>query len=169
MQVSIFWNAHKHDSRLLIQHSLNDRMAKSKHKSKKHGNRDGSALQDKELYVKDEGTCYGFVEKCYGNGRFEIVCDDAMKHRMGILRGSMRNRVWIGAGDMVLCCLRDFEDSKVDIVHRYSSDDVKRLYKQNSMPQDIFDLYTSGSTEARADEDIVAFMDGDVEDIIEGI
>ncbi len=144
-------------------------MAKSKHKSKKTGHQGFSSMQDKELYVKDESTCYGYVEKCYGNGRFDIVCDD-MKHRMGILRGNMRNRIWIGTGDMVLCCLRDFEDSKVDIVHRYSSEDVTRLYKQNSMPQPIFDLYTSGTTETRADEDVVAFMDDDdVDDIIENI
>lgn len=143
-------------------------MAKSKHKSKKQGQASSSML-DKELYVKDEGTCYGYIEKCYGNGRFEIVCDD-MKHRMGILRGNMRNRTWIAVGDMVLCCLRDFEDGKVDIVHRYNSEDVTRLYKQNNMPQPMFDLYTSGSSEPRAEEDVVAFMDDDdVEEAVDNI
>jgi len=134
-------------------------MAKSRHKSNKRG-KTAASMGDKELYVKDEGTCYGYIEKCFGNGRFDIVCDD-MKHRMGILRGNMRNRTWIATGDMVLCCIRDFEDSKVDIVHRYTSEDIIRLYRQNNMPQQIFDLYTSGTSERRAEDDVVAFMDDD--------
>ena len=72
----------------------------------------------------------------------------------------MRNRVWIAMGDMVLCCIRDFENSKVDIVHRYESEDVTRLKKQNSMPQQLYDLYTSDTSEQRAEDD-VAFIDDD--------
>ena len=132
-------------------------MAKSKHNGKKHGQPTSSI--DKELFVKDEGTCYGYIDKCFGNGRFDIICDDS-KHRIGILRGNMRNRVWIAMGDMVLCCIRDFENSKVDIVHRYESEDVTRLKKQNSMPQQLYDLYTSDTSEQRAEDD-VAFIDDD--------
>ena len=43
-----------------------------------------------------------------GNGRCECYCFDGST-RLGHIRGKMRKKVWVSAGDIVLCGLRDFQ------------------------------------------------------------
>lgn len=45
----------------------------------------------------------------------------------GIVRGSMRRRAWMKAGDIVLVSKRNFQDDKVDIVHVYPIEHVHDL------------------------------------------
>ena len=47
-----------------------------------------------------------------GNGRCECFCYDGVT-RLGHIRGKMRKKVWITAGDIVLVGKRDFQDEKV--------------------------------------------------------
>ena len=47
-----------------------------------------------------------------GNGRCECFCFDGTT-RLGHIRGKMRKKVWVSAGDIVLCGLRDYQDEKV--------------------------------------------------------
>lgn len=123
---------------------------KNKSRSGAHNNN-----ADKELLMKDDETCYGYIDKCLGNGRFNIKCDDN-KQRLGILRGSMRNRVWIIVGDMVLCGKREYQDDKIDIVHKYTSEHVAQLYRSGDLPKALYDIYTSGTlAEADGGNDVV--------------
>jgi hypothetical protein len=47
----------------------------------------------------------------------------------------MRKKVWITAGDIVLCAKRDFQDEKVDIVHKYSADEARNLKQYGELPE----------------------------------
>lgn len=133
--------------------------------AKKNKGRSGSHNHtDKELLMKDEETCYGYIDKCLGNGRFNIKCDDT-KMRMGILRGSMRNRVWINVGDMVLCGKREYQDDKIDIVHKYTCEHVARLYRQSDLPKALYDIYTSGSLAEADGHDDIVFVDDEIFEI----
>lgn len=49
--------------------------------------------------------------------------------RLGIIRGSMKSREWIATKDLVLLALRDFQDSKADIVYRYNEAEIQRLVR----------------------------------------
>jgi translation initiation factor 1A len=35
--------------------------------------------------------------------------------------------MWIGVGDLILISLRDFEDGKADVIHKYSTEEARSL------------------------------------------
>ena len=46
---------------------------------------------------------------------------------MATIRGKLRNRVWINAGDIVLLSLREFGDDKADLIHKFYPDEAYEL------------------------------------------
>ena len=44
-------------------------------------------------------------------------------------------KVWINAGDIVLVSLREFQDSKADIIHRYNADEARNLKQYGELPE----------------------------------
>ncbi|MFM7853488.1 MAG: hypothetical protein ACK55Z_08580 [bacterium] len=46
---------------------------------------------------------------------------------MCTIRGRMRNRVWINAGDIILVSLREFGDEKADVIHKYYPEEAYEL------------------------------------------
>lgn len=86
------------------------------------------------IYLKMAGQEYAQVVKMLGNGRCECFCFDGVT-RLGHIRGKMRKKVWITAGDIVLVGKRDFQDEKVDIVHKYSADEARNLKQYGELPE----------------------------------
>ena len=100
----------------------------------------GKAQQTKakrDLEFKEEGQEYAQVLRLLGNGRVEVNCMDGKK-RMATIRGAMRNRVWINAGDIVLLGLRDFgDDAKADIIMKYFDEEALELQELGELPATI--------------------------------
>lgn len=69
-----------------------------------------------------------------GNGRAECFCYDGIT-RLGHIRGKMRKKVWVTAGDIVLVGKRDFQDDKVDIIHKYNGDEARKLKVYGELPE----------------------------------
>ena len=86
------------------------------------------------LFFKPTGQEYAQVVKMLGNGRCECFCFDGVT-RLGHIRGKMRKKVWITAGDIVLVAKRDFQDEKVDIVHKYTADEARNLKQYGELPE----------------------------------
>lgn len=88
---------------------------------------------NRTLEFKEAFQEYGLVTDMLGNGRCKCVCSDSIT-RLCMIRGNMRkgsmNRIF--KGDLVLVSLRDFQDSKADIVHLYKPEEVRSLinYKE---------------------------------------
>jgi len=80
------------------------------------------------------GQEYAQVVKMLGNGRCECFCFDGVT-RLGHIRGKMRKKVWITAGDIVLVGKREFQDEKVDIVHKYTADEARNLKQYGELPE----------------------------------
>merc|ERR1712086_715063 len=75
-------------------------------KKKPKGTRNaGVAAEKRELLFREEDQQYGRVIAMLGNRRI--------------------NRV--RQGDFVLCSLRDYQDDKCDVVHKYDMDEIRRL------------------------------------------
>ena len=94
----------------------------------------GKAIQEKakrELEFKAEGQDYGQVLRMLGNGRIECICADGKK-RTCTIRGSMKKRVWIHVGDIVLLEMRtDFsEDGKADVILKYFDYEARDLQEE---------------------------------------
>ena len=90
----------------------------------------------KELILKDPGQEYAQVIKLLGNGRLTATCFDG-KERLCHIRGKMRKRTWINNGDVILISLRDFQDDKADVIHKYTSSQAKILKSKGLIPDEI--------------------------------
>lgn len=97
-------------------------------------NKDTDESHHKNLVFKDElnKTDYACVLDVLGGGNMKVVCYSDRKERLARIRGAMYKKVWIVKNDVVLVSLRDFQDSKCDIVLKYSKEEVESLleYKQ---------------------------------------
>jgi len=87
----------------------------------------------RNIIFKEDGQEYAQVEKMLGCGNVECRCFDNVT-RLGKIRGKMLKRVWINKDDIVLVGLRDFEDDKVDIIHKYNEDEVRNLKAVGEIP-----------------------------------
>jgi translation initiation factor 1A len=129
------------------------------------GRRKAKAVSAKsnELLFADTYSSYAYVKENNGSGHFRVLCTDGLE-RMGVLRGSMRKRVWVRRGDIVLVTLREFEDSKADIVHKYNATEVSRLANMNEVPESLMKFYIAldgEEVEDSAELDYFAFADDD--------
>jgi translation initiation factor 1A len=107
---------------------------KKNKKKKTGGNNDG---YERELIFKDaEGQEYGQILRLLGNCRMECNCFDGVT-RLVHIRGKIRKKDWIIVGDVVLLSLRDFEDSKADVLMKYNTKEVRRLKNLGEIPEDV--------------------------------
>lgn len=126
-------------------------------KNRRRGKNDNEA-EKRELLYKEEGQQYAQVLRMLGNGRLEAHCFDGVK-RLCHIRGKMRKRVWINSGDIILVSLRDYQDSKADVIARYTPDEARSLKTQGELPEtakinetDIFDDDAQNGVEFLDDE-----------------
>ena len=71
-----------------------------------------------------------------GNGRLEAQCVDGVK-RLCHIRGKMRKKVWVSAGDVVLVGLREYQDEKADVILKYAADEARALKAYGELPDSI--------------------------------
>lgn len=89
-----------------------------------------------------------------GNGRLEAMCFDGVK-RLCHIRGKLRKKVWINQGDIILIGLRDYQDSKADVILKYTPDEARNLKTYGEFPESV-----------RINE-TVTFVENDMDDDIE--
>ena len=122
-----------------------------------------NANQDdkRQLEFKTEGQEYAKVTKMLGNGRCECYCFDGMT-RMGHIRGSMHKKVWICVDDIILVSLRDYQDEKADIIHKYTLEESKILQEYGEIPltnNNINDIDTTDAYDTNNDDIEIDFND----------
>jgi translation initiation factor 1A len=101
---------------------------------KKGKKREGDgAPRDLKENFKEDGQEYAMVTRMLGDGRVALECFDNIA-RVGLIRGTMRRRVWINMGDIVLVGLREFEEDKADVIHKYSADEARCLQAYGEIP-----------------------------------
>merc|ERR1739841_23789 len=126
-------------------------------KSRRRGKGDNGD-DKRELIFKEDGQEYAQVLTMLGNGRLEAQCFDGIK-RLCHIRGKMRKRVWVSAGDIVLVGLRDYQDEKGDVILKYTSDEARNLKAYGELPETA---KINESTEVEfGDEDDVEFDFGE--------
>ncbi|KAK4336626.1 hypothetical protein RND71_043738 [Anisodus tanguticus] len=111
-------------------------MPKNKGKGGKNRRRGKNENENdkRELVFKEDGQEYAQVVKMLGNGRLEALCFDGVK-RLCHIRGKLRKKVWIGQGDIVLVGLRDYQDSKADVILKYNPDEARNLKSYGELPE----------------------------------
>lgn len=90
-----------------------------------------------------EGEMYGRVVKLLGNLNMNVYCQDNIV-RICKVRGSMRKRVFINVGDIIIISLREYltvdneEDRKGDIVYKYDPTLHSKLKKLDGINPRLF-------------------------------
>ncbi|AAZ13352.1 eukaryotic translation initiation factor 1A, putative [Trypanosoma equiperdum] len=136
-------------------------------KSFKAGNAKGIMQNQKREIVlanPDENEEYAQVKKPLGNLRLELQLADGSKV-IGVIRGAMVRKVWIGQGDVVLVSKREFnENDVVDVIHRYTPQEVRKLVKKEIIPRDFRSADERDANNAHSDYVFVAENDEDDDD-----
>ena len=94
--------------------------------------------ENKNTRFKDENESqeYAQITRPLGNCRFEVMCFDG-KTRLATICGKMRKRVFVNQGEFILVSLRDWQDSKCDIIDKYNANDVQKLKQKKCIPDFI--------------------------------
>ncbi|XP_050527730.1 eukaryotic translation initiation factor 1A, X-chromosomal-like isoform X1 [Daktulosphaira vitifoliae] len=109
--------------------------------------------EKRELVFKEDGQEYAQVTKMLGNGRLEAMCFDGVK-RLCHIRGKLRKKVWINQGDIVLIGLRDYQDTKADVILKYTPDEARNLKTYGEFPETVRINDTVTFVDDGLDEDI---------------
>lgn len=80
--------------------------------------------------VKMLGNCY-LEAKCFNKtiDGFESI------NRLCHIRGSMKKKEWIYKKDIILVSIRDYQDTKADVIHRYSIKESFDLIRRGHLPE----------------------------------
>jgi len=113
-------------------------MPKNKGKGGKNRRRgkNENETEKRELVFKEDGQEYAQVVKMLGNGRLEALCFDGVK-RLCHIRGKLRKKVWINTSDIILLGLRDYQDSKADVILKYAPDEARNLKAYGELPENV--------------------------------
>ena len=113
-------------------------MPKNKIGGKKHKGKKNDVKVVKNLEIPESNETIGQVTRVKGNGRFDIRCIDGVE-RSGILRGTMRKRVWVNRLDLLLVEPWTFEtdNGKCSILHKYEDDEFEKLKKLGHIPNEF--------------------------------
>jgi translation initiation factor 1A len=108
-----------------------------------------------ELVFKEDGQEYAQVTKMLGNGYLKVMCfiDDKNIEYRAHIRGSMRKRVWVSVGDIVLVNLRDYQDGVCDVLMKYTASEAKMLRLKQELP-DRIDLSENDNVAFDETEDV---------------
>jgi translation initiation factor 1A len=109
---------------------------------------------------------YAYVVKLLGNCRARVLLNSGVE-AIGIIRGALRRfnkRVLIENGDIIVVSKRDFQDSKVDIVHKFNLDQCQSLIKNKEISDVLINCYYNKSTysadkKEKHDDTYIAFDD----------
>lgn len=113
--------------------SKNNNKKKSANSSKRSSKGDQPGGNRRELVYKEDGQEYGKIIKALGDSRFQMACSDN-RVRMGKVRGTMRNRVYVKVDDIVLIGLRDFDEDSCDIIHKFYETEASTLCQYGEIP-----------------------------------
>lgn len=104
--------------------------------SKKRGAARSTELLEPDL---DNGQSFALVQAMTGNGRLTALLESG-KIINGRIAGSLRKyskKVIISRGDLVLISHRDFEDKQVDVIGKYTHDQMNQFLKKGVLPEKI--------------------------------
>ena len=102
----------------------------------KRGKKD--SYQERQLITKDpkEEQEYAKITRVNGSARYQLFCFDG-KERLGICAGNIKRKTRLNINDIILVSLWEFQDSKCSIIHKYESEESRKLKNQGEFPENI--------------------------------
>jgi len=91
----------------------------------------------RELIFKEDGQNYARVISLLGDSRVKCQSLENNREIFGHIRGTLKKRVWINIGDIVLISIRNFDNNKCDIIHKYTFEEVNILKNMGQISPNI--------------------------------
>lgn len=110
--------------------------SKAKSKGGKSYKKSKKQSENAELIFKEPDQEYAQVIALLGSSRLRVQCADGIE-RLCTIRGKLVRRAWVSVGSIVLVSLREFEDGKCDMIHKYSDDEGRRLRAFDELPHNM--------------------------------
>jgi translation initiation factor 1A len=101
-------------------------MVRNTHGGKGHKRSKRGSTLPREAVYKDDDQMYGVVTSMLGDYRVLVMCEDRFE-RVGTIRGSIRKSIWFSKDMHCIVSTRDFDDTKVDVIHGFTYDQSKQM------------------------------------------
>jgi translation initiation factor 1A len=128
--------------------------------TKNKGKSLNKAPTKRTMIYKQDMEEYAQIIRMLGDRRVTVMFPNKEEF-IAMIPGRFRKRCWMKVGDVVVVSRRDFQDSKMDILHKYTDDEVKILSKEYEIPPFFLDTVTDPTSL----ENVVAFEAEEEEDI----
>ena len=123
------------------------------------------------VFERHEDQMYGRILKLLGGCNALVYCNDG-RERLCHIRGSMRKKVWLATGDIVLISIRDFDNNtlpntiqKGDICAKYDPKVIYKLREKDStINEKLFISVDKSGNVPDDDNDGYVFDDNDNEE-----
>jgi len=125
----------------------------TKKKSSKKGKKHPDEKAKRTLELKEELEEYALIEKILGNGRVSVIYTDSRKI-LAHVRGSLK-RCRMAVGDVVLVSIREFQQNKCDIIHKYEKTEVNKLLSLGEIPPNFLSIDNSFGNEDNEGDDVI--------------
>lgn len=77
-------------------------------------------------------------------------------------------QVWITTGDIILLSLREFQDDKADVIHRYTPDEARNLKTYGELKSDFtINEAADGDAGSSDEEGGIEFEEAEIDDLCE--
>ena len=103
-------------------------------KKKKKRHKKPRAAVKRALVFKTFQEEYAVITKKLGDRRMLVQMPGSGSETMGIIPGRFRKRCWFDIGDVCLVSQREFQEGKVDIIYKYTSDEARDLCRVGEIP-----------------------------------
>ena len=117
---------------------------KNKKRAKNSKNRRGAVSVKRAVEFKDDMQEYVVMTKMLGDRRIMVRLPDTSE-KLAIIPGRFRKRCWMKAGDVLLASYREFQENRLDIVHKYTPEEARQLVNYKEIPPFFLDTTTAGS------------------------
>jgi translation initiation factor 1A len=109
-------------------------------KNRKRGKNENLEDFSRELTVKNvnDGQDYAKVLRVLGGCNIEALCLSDGETRVCHISGKLRKKVWINISDIVLISIRSFQDSKGDVLLKYTPEEARKLENKNEIPHNSY-------------------------------
>lgn len=121
-----------------------------KKKGKKNTKTKPTDIEKRPLEFAGDMQEYGKITKSLGDRKVNLLLTDNTEI-LGLIPGRFRKRVWMLCGDIVIVARREFQDTKVDILHKYNNDEVRLLHKKGEIPDFFIDHQSTEQQEENED------------------
>ena len=112
-------------------------------KKKKNAKNKSTLPETKKVIVyKEDMQEYAKMTKMLGDRRIMVMLPDKTE-LLAKIPGRFRKRCWIKTGDIILISRRQFQDDKLDVIHKYNDDESKKLAKELEIPDFFLDTKTN--------------------------